>query len=222
MNRALFLSLAVHLILASLLIEWPHASKMMIHAGNKQQFDARLTSAPLNALKREYPGEVAYMPDSGEIARVEGRSHTTGRQPDKASASESRLEAKVSAAQGRDAPVVTRGSGRKVEPAPSASNVSEDGIRLYKLSLAREARAYKHFPVMAGQRAWEGEVSIVIATAAGVWLPQVSLSQGSGVELVDSVALEMVSRAVRTAALPDSLRGREFALTLPVRFSLGD
>jgi len=57
---------------------------------------------------------------------------------------------------------------------------------------------------------------------AGVPLPQVSLSQSSGFELLDQEALMLVAQAVTTAALPDSLRNRTFALTLPIHYRLDD
>ena len=38
--------------------------------------------------------------------------------------------------------------------------------------------------------------------------------------LLDEQALEMLGRAVAQTPLPESLRGRHFTVTLPIRFSL--
>ena len=99
---------------------------------------------------------------------------------------------------------------------------SPDGVRQYRLNLAREARRFKHFPPLARERGWEGVAVVVVGTVAGVPLPQVSLSQSSGFELLDQEALMLVAQAVTTAALPDSLRNRTFALTLPIHYRLDD
>jgi protein TonB len=108
--------------------------------------------------------------------------------------------------------------------APQVPNeeASPDGVRQYRLNLAREARRFKHFPPLARERRWEGVAVVVVSTVAGVPLPQVSLSQSSGFDLLDQEALMLVAQAVTTAVLPDSLRNRTFALTLPIHYRLDD
>lgn len=106
--------------------------------------------------------------------------------------------------------------------ASDTGELNPDGIRRYRLNLAREARKFKRFPELARRQGWEGEVSIVVTTIAGHVLPQVSLSQESGFPVLDAAALEMVRLAVPGAEVPESLRGQVFALTLPIRFSLED
>lgn len=110
--------------------------------------------------------------------------------------------------------------GRKTEKADDAA--MQDGIRQYRLNLAREARRYRRFPAMARSNGWEGQVIVVVSTVAGSPLPQASLSAGSGRVVLDRAALEMIALAIRDAAIPEALRGKEFALTLPVQFSLDD
>lgn len=113
------------------------------------------------------------------------------------------------------------GAAPGTPPAPS-DEASPDGVRQYRLNLAREARRFKHFPPLARERGWEGVAVVVVSTVAGVPLPQVSLSQSSGFELLDQEALMLVAQAVTTAVLPDSLHNRTFALTLPIHYRLGD
>lgn len=105
---------------------------------------------------------------------------------------------------------------KPAEPIP----VSQDGLREYRLNLGREARRYKRYPAMARERGLQGVVVIVVSTTAGIAVPQVSLSHSSGHSVLDAQALEMAVLAVRFANLPESLRGRDFALDLPIRFSL--
>lgn len=104
--------------------------------------------------------------------------------------------------------------------AKPVESISQDGLREYRLNLSREARRYKRYPSLARQRGLEGVVVIVVSTRAGLSEPQVSLSRSSGQEILDQQAMEMLNLAVRAAGLPDSLRGRDFAIDLPIHFSL--
>lgn len=105
-------------------------------------------------------------------------------------------------------------------PAPIPAPLSLDGLREYRLNLGREARRYRRYPALARERGLEGVTVIVISTRAGFALPQVSLGRSSGHLVLDTQALEMVALAVGAASLPESLRGRDFGLDLPIRFSL--
>jgi len=95
-------------------------------------------------------------------------------------------------------------------------------VRQYRLSLAREARRFKHYPDQARERGREGVVVLIVTTVAGVAIPQVRLSQSSGSDLLDQAALELLEIAVQTATLPESLRGQQFGLTLPIHYRLDD
>ena len=106
--------------------------------------------------------------------------------------------------------------------AKPVESISQDGLREYRLNLSREARRYKRYPALARQRGLEGVVVIVVSTSAGSPLPLVSLSRSSGQEVLDQQAMEMLSLAVRAANMPDSLRGKDFAIDLPIHFSLDE
>lgn len=128
-----------------------------------------------------------------------------------------------------DIAVTEKSSARHADPVapPSTASTqhedpSPDGVRQYRLNLAREARRFKRFPQLARDRGWEGAVVVVVSTVAGMPVPQVSLSNSSGYELLDREALELVAQAINTAALPESLRNRPFALTLPIHYRLND
>lgn len=100
--------------------------------------------------------------------------------------------------------------------------VSPDGLRQYRLNLAREARRFKRYPALARQRGWEGVVVVVVNMLPGGATPHVSLSQSSGFDLLDQEALELVLLAVHNAVVPDNLRNRLFGLTLPIHYRLDD
>ena len=106
--------------------------------------------------------------------------------------------------------------------APPKDEVSPDGVRQYRLNLAREARRFKRYPPLARQRGWEGVVIVLVSTVASGLVPQVSLGQSSGFELLDQEALELVSQAAHTATVPESLRNRQFGLTLPIHYRLDE
>lgn len=103
---------------------------------------------------------------------------------------------------------------------PVAEGISPDGLRQYRLALAREARRLKRYPPLARERGWEGTVQVTAAFGAAI--PDVVLDHSSGYPLLDEQALLMISRAVQLAELPESLRGRSFRLVIPVQFSLAD
>ena len=102
----------------------------------------------------------------------------------------------------------------------SPNVITQEGIREYRLNLSREARRYRRYPVSARQRGLEGIVVIAVAARAGLIEPQVGVSRASGQEVLDQQAVEMLGQAVRAANLPESLRGRDFTIDLPIHFSL--
>lgn len=95
-----------------------------------------------------------------------------------------------------------------------------EGIRSYRIGLAREARANKRYPLLARERGWAG-VSEVQVEVSREGLPrQTLLARSSGHELLDREALDLMARAAAATAPPESLRGRAFTVRLPVVFEL--
>lgn len=113
-------------------------------------------------------------------------------------------------------------SGAAGAPAQPSAGVSADDLRQYRLSLAVAARRFKRYPALARERGWEGTVDVAVGIAASLPAPQVALAASSGSPVLDEQALEMVARAARAAVLPESLKGRDFRLVLPVTFSLDE
>ncbi|KXB30515.1 hypothetical protein AT959_14400 [Dechloromonas denitrificans] len=100
--------------------------------------------------------------------------------------------------------------------------IDADGLRQYRLALAKEARRYKRYPALARERNWEGVVTVTISIPIPGALPLVSLGKSSGHEILDRQALEMIGQAVLAASLPESLRGKAVSVSLPVRYSLDE
>ena len=100
--------------------------------------------------------------------------------------------------------------------------IDADGLRQYRLALAKEARRYKRYPALARERNWEGGVTVTISIPIPGALPLVSLGKSSGHEILDRQALEMIGLAVLAASLPESLRGKAVTVSLPVRYSLDE
>jgi protein TonB len=106
--------------------------------------------------------------------------------------------------------------------APETGLVEGDGLRAYRIGLAREARAHKRYPLLARERGWSGTAEVRIDVSPEGKAGQVMIARSSGHEVLDREALHMMSRAAAAASLPESLRGRAFAVSLPVVFDLGE
>lgn len=114
-------------------------------------------------------------------------------------------------------------AGPLVSPARqdvAGENLSADGLREYRIGLAAAARRYRHYPASARARGLEGTAEISVQVGPALSLPVVRLARSSGHAMLDEQALAMLNQAVRSVPLPDSLRGREFTVPLPIQFSL--
>lgn len=112
------------------------------------------------------------------------------------------------------------GGGAAASPAASRAGVDADDMRQYRLSLATAARRFKRYPALARERGWEGATEVALKANALVSLPEVVLVNSSGRSILDEQALEMIRQAVRITMLPEGLKGRDFRILLPVKFSL--
>lgn len=93
------------------------------------------------------------------------------------------------------------------------------GLRQYRLALAGEARRYRNYPEAARREGMAGTAEVRVSVGAGI-ARQTELVRSSGYETLDSAALEMLRAAAARTLLPESLRGQEFAVLLPVVFEV--
>ena len=100
--------------------------------------------------------------------------------------------------------------------------VDAAGVRQYRISIATAARRFKRYPALALEKGWRGSAEVEVSVA-GNGVPQPPrLTNSSGHELLDEAALTMIARAAHATLVPASLRGRVFAVTLPVEFDIDE
>lgn len=101
----------------------------------------------------------------------------------------------------------------------AAGGLDADGLRQYRLALAREARRFKRYPEGARLEGAAGTAEVRIELDAGR-APMLRLVRSSGHSALDNAALEMLRQAAPRTALPETLSRRSFAISLPVVFDL--
>ena len=102
----------------------------------------------------------------------------------------------------------------------SASGEAADGLRGYRLAVATQARRFKRYPSQAMASGWEGSADIRVEVGSDGRPRAVTVARSSGREMLDRAALVMIDAGALRARLPDSLRGKAFAVVLPVVFNL--
>ena len=84
------------------------------------------------------------------------------------------------------------------------------------------ARRYKKYPRIAQDNNWEGRVELRIAIGETGALSLLTVKKSTGHAVLDDEAQAMIRTASSKAAIPPALRGRAFALEIPVDFFLKD
>ncbi len=138
----------------------------------------------------------------------------------------------LSAAVGVPSPVApapaTAGESAPSAPAAGAATFAEEvapdaeGMRRYRIGLAREARGHRRYPPLALERGWTGTAEVEVGVSRQGRARGVLLARSSGHDILDREALAMMSLAAAAVVPPESLRGREFSVRLPVVFDLED
>ena len=120
-------------------------------------------------------------------------------------------------------PLATAAGAAVAGDAPSArEGVSADDLRLYRVSLASAARRFKRYPALAREQGWEGTAEVALRFRAALPSPEVVLVRSSGRDLLDEQAVAMLAQAARATTLPESMRGSDFQIPFPVKFSLDE
>lgn len=97
-----------------------------------------------------------------------------------------------------------------------------DGLRGYRLAVASQARRFKRYPADARASGRTGSTEVRLEVGGDGTPRPATVSLSSGHDSLDRAALAMIDAGAARAHLPDSLRGRDFTLLLPVVFSLDD
>ena len=117
---------------------------------------------------------------------------------------------------------VVSGTASRSVAVAAPESISTNDLSELRMSLSTAARRFKNYPRLARERGWEGTVDVALVFSAHSPYPDVNLARSSGRAILDEQALELVGRAARATTLPAGLRGREFRVSLPVKFSLED
>lgn len=102
---------------------------------------------------------------------------------------------------------------------PSTPVDGEDLSR-YRLDVARQAKRFKRYPLLARERGWAGRSEVVLSLGPNSALPDVTLEKTSGYPLLDEQAVETILRASRAAKVPPGLQRRSISIVVPVVFDL--
>lgn len=102
---------------------------------------------------------------------------------------------------------------------PSEQDI-ENARGNYGNLLSREFAKHKQYPRIAQMRGWQGSTKVELHIDANGGITSLSISESSGFEILDKQALEMVRKASPLPQPPETLRGREFTIIVPVAFRL--
>lgn len=193
--------IAARLVVAAKMPERPfksaqrlsHSAQPPALDNNAQRQTRRLLSSPDRPIKPNLPSAVRNAPARATAAQ---ESAPPLELPAQQAASS------YSVAEGADAP-------------------DADGLRQYRLALARQMRAFKRYPQAAKDSGLSGKAVIQLALAAGQ-VVAVKAADSSGAKLLDEVALDMVRRAAQQTEIPASLRSGRYVISVAVLFALHD
>lgn len=215
LTRALAISFALHILLL-----WPapapltmagHAASLL--SATLRAFDRPVEPPPAVPPRKLHPSPLpasASAPPS-VLSRTEAApSEPVAPVPSAAGASPASAPDRAAPAQAAAVP----------RPSPASEGLDADGLRQFRLALAREARRFKRYPARALEAGWSGTAEVRLTFVADAAGSRAEVVRGSGYGVLDEAALEMLRQATPATPLPESLRGRAFAINLPVVFDL--
>ncbi len=92
----------------------------------------------------------------------------------------------------------------------------------YRSAVMGAANRYKRYPRIAQENNGQGRVEVTLRVRANGSIASLDIKKSAGYEALDRQALDMIREANSRTPLPEVLRGREFAIDIPVVFSLRD
>jgi periplasmic protein TonB len=92
----------------------------------------------------------------------------------------------------------------------------------YSQQVAAQIKKHQNYPLIAKRRQWEGTAQVRLIIGADGTVKNVELGKGTGKDVLDKEALEMVRRASPLPQAPLALRGRALTVTVPIVFRLQD
>ncbi len=104
--------------------------------------------------------------------------------------------------------------------AKSGTDTAAGTIEQYRLALIVAARRYKRYPSIAMVKGRQVRVEVRMVIGENGMIASASIKSGSGHDILDNQALDMIKKGKTTVPIPAGLRGREFSVVVPVIFSL--
>ncbi len=120
------------------------------------------------------------------------------------------------------APAGRAESAPSAQPGAAAGGPDPGTVARYRMELMDLARRYKKYPRIAQDNNWEGRVELRIAIGETGALSSLTVKKSTGHAVLDDEAQAMIRTASARAAIPPALRGKAFALEIPVDFFLKD
>ena len=90
----------------------------------------------------------------------------------------------------------------------------------YSNLLANAIAQYKQYPKIAQMRGWQGMVIVDLEIDSKGSVMSVKIKKSSTYEVLDNEALEMIKKASPFPSPPQSLRGKNFNVLVPISFKL--
>ena len=110
----------------------------------------------------------------------------------------------------------------RVETPPPPAAVDSGAMKGYANLLSQMIAQKKSYPRLARMRHWEGVTELRLQIGADGKLKELSIIHSSGFSVLDEHALRMVQESQPLPEAPAALRGRDFAINVPVVFRLRD
>ena len=198
--KAIAISMAIHIIL---MIGLPELNKPILIP---QEMSVTISSSPI-----QKPIEKIETPEP--VKKVEP------------------IQKKITPIIDKNAISVAQPTPKEVAPAPPAETVSKipnivpqeqltQHLESYSSLLANAIAKYKQYPKIAQMRGWQGTVIADLEIDSKGTVISIKIKKSSTYEVLDNEALEMIRKASPFPAPPESLRGKNFNVLVPISFKL--
>jgi protein TonB len=198
--KAIAISMAIHIIL---MIGLPELNKPLLIP---QEMSVTISSSPI-----QKPIEKIETPEP--VKKVEP------------------IQKKITPIIDKNAISVAQPTPKEVAPAPPAETVSKipnivpqeqltQHLESYSSLLANAIAKYKQYPKIAQMRGWQGTVIADLEIDSKGTVISIKIKKSTTYEVLDNEALEMIRKASPFPAPPESLRGKNFNVLVPISFKL--
>jgi len=141
------------------------------------------------------------------------------------------IQKKITPIIDKNATSVAQPTPKEVAPSPPAETISKipnivpqeqvtQHIESYSSLLANAIAKYKQYPKIAQMRGWQGTVIADLEIDSKGTVISIKIKKSSTYEVLDNEALEMIRKASPFPAPPESLRGKNFNVLVPISFKL--